>query len=178
MTSSWGEKILRLDAELSQSISIAEKRSSLRRFAIIFAHSGDSWFWILGLGLLWWLGSGVWQTMAITMLVGILITAGLVFVLKFTIRRPRPAGEWGSIYRKTDPHSFPSGHAARAAMLALVAIGLAPVWLGILMVAWAVLVISARVAMGVHYLSDVLVGALIGITTGFLALFIQSTFSL
>jgi len=178
MTSSWGDKFLRLDAELSQSISIAEKRGSLRRFAIIFAHSGDSWFWILGLGLLWWLGSGVWQTMAITMLVGILITAGLVFVLKFTIRRPRPAGEWGSIYRKTDPHSFPSGHAARAAMLALVAIGLAPVWLGILMVAWAVLVISARVAMGVHYLSDVLVGALIGIATGFLALFIQSTFSL
>ena len=178
MTSSWGDKILRLDAELSQSISIAEKRGSLRRLAIIFAHSGDSWFWILGLGLLWWLGSGVWQTMAITMLVGILITAGLVFVLKFTIRRPRPAGEWGSIYRKTDPHSFPSGHAARAAMLALVAIGLAPIWLGILMVAWAVLVISARVAMGVHYLSDVLAGALIGITTGFLALFIQSTFSL
>jgi undecaprenyl-diphosphatase len=178
MTSSWGEKILRLDAELSQNISIAEKRGSLRRLAIIFAHSGDSWFWILGLGLLWWLGSGVWRTMAITMLVGILITAGLVFVLKFTIRRPRPAGEWGSIYRKTDPHSFPSGHAARAAMLALVAIGLAPIWLGILMVAWAVLVISARVAMGVHYLSDVLVGALIGITTGFLALFIQSTLSL
>ena len=178
MTSSWGDKILRLDAQLSQSISITEKRGSLRRLAIIFAHSGDSWFWILGLGLLWWLGSGVWQTMAITMLVGILITAGLVFVLKFTIRRPRPAGEWGSIYRKTDPHSFPSGHAARAAMLALVAIGLAPIWLGILMVAWAVLVISARVAMGVHYLSDVLAGALIGITTGFLALFIQSTFSL
>ena len=178
MTSSWGDKILRLDAQLSQSISIAEKRGSLRRLAIIFAHSGDSWFWILGLGLLWWLGCGVWQTMAITMLVGILITAGLVFVLKFTIRRPRPAGEWGSIYRKTDPHSFPSGHAARAAMLALVAIGLAPIWLGLLMVAWAVLVISARVAMGVHYLSDVLAGALIGITTGFLALFIQSTFSL
>ena len=178
MTPSWGDKILRLDADLSQSISIAEKRGSLRRLAIIFAHSGDSWFWILGLGLLWWLGGGIWRTMAITMLVGIMITAGLVFVMKFTIRRPRPAGEWGSIYRKTDPHSFPSGHAARAAMLALVAISLAPIWLGILMVAWAVLVISARVAMGVHYLSDVLVGALIGITTGFLALFILSALSL
>lgn len=178
MTPSWGDKILRLDADLSQSISIAEKHGSLRRLAIIFAHSGDSWFWILGLGLLWWLGSGIWRTMAITMLVGIMITAGLVFVMKFTIRRPRPAGEWGSIYRKTDPHSFPSGHAARAAMLALVAISLAPIWLGILMVAWAVLVISARVAMGVHYLSDVLVGALIGITTGFLALFILSALSL
>jgi undecaprenyl-diphosphatase len=86
----------------------------------------------------------------------------LVFAIKFTVRRRRPEGEWGQVYRKTDPHSFPSGHAARAALLAVLAIGLGPPWLGLLLAVWAPLVMLARVAMGVHYLSDVLAGALLG----------------
>jgi undecaprenyl-diphosphatase len=74
----------------------------------------------------------------------------------------------GKIYRKTDPHSFPSGHAARAVMLATIMLGLGPIWLGILLVIWAILVVLARVLMGVHYLSDVLAGALLGGIAGYL----------
>ncbi len=37
--------------------------------------------------------------------------AVIVLAIKFSIRRRRPEGEWGAMYRKTDPHSFPSGHA-------------------------------------------------------------------
>lgn len=103
------------------------------------------------------------------MLVAVLLTAVLVLAVKFTVRRRRPEGEWGAIYRSTDPHSFPSGHAARAAMLAVLAAGLGPAWFGAALVAWAPLVSLARVAMGVHYLSDVLAGVLIGIAIGWLA---------
>ena len=45
------------------------------------------------------------------------------FGVKQVIRRERPAGEWGGIYRAIDPHSFPSGHATRAALLAALAAG-------------------------------------------------------
>ena len=55
------------------------------------------------------------------------------------------------IYRKTDPHSFPSGHAARAFMIAVLATGLGPGWLAVVLWVWAPLVSVARVAMGVHY---------------------------
>jgi undecaprenyl-diphosphatase len=164
------EKILKLDANLTERIRLAERPAPLRRIAILFAHSGDSWFWLLGLGLLWLLGDERGKATALTMALGILITAAIVFVLKFTIRRQRPEGDWGGIYRKTDPHSFPSGHAARAVMLAVIAVGLGPAWLAVLLVIWAPLVILARVAMGVHYLSDVLAGALVGAVTGWLAL--------
>ena len=164
------EKILELDANLTERIRLAERPAPLRRIAILFAHSGDSWFWLLGLGLLWLLGDERGKATALTMALGILITAAIVFVLKFTIRRQRPEGDWGGIYRKTDPHSFPSGHAARAVMLAVIAVGLGPAWLAVLLVIWAPLVILARVAMGVHYLSDVLAGALVGAVTGWLAL--------
>jgi undecaprenyl-diphosphatase len=86
--------------------------------------------------------------------------------LKFLIRRQRPEGEWGAIYRRTDPHSFPSGHAARATMLAVLVIGLGPAWLVPIMLVWAPLVTLSRVAMDLHYLSDALAGAVLGIAVG------------
>jgi undecaprenyl-diphosphatase len=151
-------------------LRIAEKPGMVRTLAILFAHSGDSWFWLTGLGLVWWLGQEFWQTRAAMMFVSTVILAIVVMTIKFTVRRKRPAGEWGGIYRRTDPHSFPSGHAARAALLAVLALGMGPAWFGLLLLVWAPLVVLARVAMGVHYLSDVLAGVAIGILFGVLAL--------
>jgi len=161
------QKLLDLDARYTRQLRIAEKPGLLRSFAIGFAHSGDSWFWLLALGIVWWFGTDYWKTRAAILFVCLLLTAALVLAIKFTVRRRRPEGEWGEIYRKTDPHSFPSGHAARAVMLAVVALGLGPAWLGVILLAWAPLVILARVAMGVHYLSDVLAGAVFGLLAGF-----------
>ena len=163
-------KLLDLDSKYSKSLQIADKPGPLRTLAVICAHSGDSWFWILGLGLLWWLGTDYWKARAAGMMIGVLATAVVVLIIKFTVRRKRPDGEWGNIYRITDPHSFPSGHAARAAMLAVMAIGLGPPWFGFIIFLWAPLVILARVAMGLHYLSDVLIGALLGIFIGLIML--------
>lgn len=163
-------EILALDARLSMRLRVAEKPGWLRSLAAILAHSGDSWFWLLGLGLLWWLGGDDWVVRARAWAVGILITASVVFLIKFSVRRKRPEGEWGGIYRSTDPHSFPSGHAGRAFMLAVIALGLGPGWLGALLLLWAVLVSLARVAMGVHYLSDVLAGMLVGLVMGVVTL--------
>lgn len=155
-------KFLELDLEYSRRLGVAERPGRLRNLAIVFAHSGDSWFLLAGMALLWLLGPSYWKERALAMIVATIITAVLVLLVKFTVRRRRPEGEWGSIYRSTDPHSFPSGHAARAALLAGMAIGMGPAWFGLLMVIWAPLVVLARVAMGVHYLSDVIAGAIIG----------------
>jgi undecaprenyl-diphosphatase len=132
----------------------------------LLAHSGDSWFWLAGLILLWLLGSAYWRQRALALAVGIVVTAALVLTIKFLVRRRRPEGEWGAIYRNTDPHSFPSGHAARAIMLVAMAIGLGPAWFAVLLIIWAPLVSLARVAMGLHYLSDVLAGIALGLVMG------------
>jgi len=159
-------EILELDARLSRQMRVAERPGWLRSLAALLAHSGDSWFWLVGLALLWWLGSPFWRDLAAVMAVGILVTALVVMAVKFTVRRRRPEGEWGNIYRSTDPHSFPSGHAARAMMLAVLAIALGPAWFGAVLLVWAVCVSLARVAMGVHYLSDVLAGMFFGLVMG------------
>jgi undecaprenyl-diphosphatase len=162
------QKILTWDANISARLRIAEKPGWLRRFAKLLAHSGDSWFWILGLVIVGWLGTPYWRWRMITFGIGVLVTAVLVMIVKFTVRRRRPEGDWGDIYRSTDPHSFPSGHAARAFMLATMALAYGPPWFWIVLVIWAPLVALARVAMGVHYFSDVFVGALVGILMGWL----------
>ena len=96
-----------------------------------------------------------------------------MLLVKFSVRRQRPEGDWGGIYRLTDPHSFPSGHAARAAMLAVLGVGLGPPWFGAVLVAWTPLVSLARVAMGVHYISDVVAGILLGLLAGAVALLLR-----
>jgi len=169
------QRLLALDQELSRRMWVAERPGLLRNLAILFAHSGDSWLWGLGLGLLWWLGPANWKATALWMLAVIFVTALSVFAIKFTVKRSRPAGEWGQIYRRTDPHSFPSGHAARAMALAILGLALGSAlhspgqaWFGWLLIIWAPLVMLARVAMAVHYLSDVLAGALLGAGIGML----------
>jgi membrane-associated phospholipid phosphatase len=167
------QRLLDLDAQLTGQLRISEQARPVRGLAILLAHSGDSWFWLVGLVVLWLLGSDLWKWRAAVMLLAILLTAVAVLIIKFTVRRRRPEGEWGGIYRKTDPHSFPSGHAARAAMLAVLSLAFGPAWFGILMVIWALLVMMARVAMGVHYVSDVAAGGIFGVLIGLAICFVM-----
>ena len=164
------QRLLAWDAAWSRRLRVAERPGVLRTAAAMLAHSGDSWFWFVGLGLVWLRGDAAWKMRALVALVAVFVTAVGVMALKFTIRRRRPAGEWGGIYRTTDPHSFPSGHAARAFLLAVLAWGMGTGWLAVVLAVWALLVALARVAMGVHYLSDVLAGMVVGLTMGGLTL--------
>ena len=162
--------ILELDARLSDRLRVAERPGLIRTLAVFFAHSGDSWFWGLGLFLLWRFGDPFWKQWAVTLFAIIAVLAVTVLMIKLIVRRRRPEGEWGGIYRNTDPHSFPSGHAARAFLIAVLASGLGPLWLALLLWVWAPLVSLARVAMGVHYLSDIVAGAVLGIIVGLVGL--------
>jgi len=133
-------------------------------------HSCDSWYWLIGLTLVWFFTRGPVRNIAILWAFALASLAVIVLGIKFLLRRPRPEGEWGSIYRVTDPHSFPSGHAARAMAIAFLALQFEnPLWF-ILLLAWAILVGYSRVALRLHYFSDVLVGWLIGALSGILAL--------
>lgn len=160
-------KLLEIDRDSSYTLRVAEKPGPRRSFAMFFAHSGDSWFWGMGLLILWLIGwfagSIFWQQWAVYEFFWISFIAVFVMALKFTIRRRRPEGEWGTVYRTNDPHSFPSGHAARAFLIAAMASLLGPLWLVVILWIWAPLVCLARVAMGVHYISDVVAGAIVGV---------------
>ena len=93
----------------------------------------------------------------------------IVDLLKVVVGRPRPkllfasgAYEFSWIGLGADHWSFPSGHAATAAALATALWCLWPEPL-VLYAIGAALVAASRVVMGAHYLSDVIMGAFIGI---------------
>ena len=169
----WKRQLLKLDAKYSKALRIHEDHKFIALILKIFAHSGDSWFWLAGLLITWFISQGPWRDRALFLAAGLAVMAVAVILLKFTIRRPRPEGEWGQVYRITDPHSFPSGHAARSTALAVMAIALGPPWFAIALVLWAPWVGLARVALGVHYLSDVVAGWLIGAVMGLIAVALQ-----
>lgn len=163
------DQLLKLDALYSLKVRIPDEKRWLKNGAAFLAHSGDSWFWGAALLLIGLLGPHSWRPQVLLLFLGIFFTAVTVLALKFLVRRPRPEGTWGMVYRNSDPHSFPSGHAARMIMLTVIML-LTGYWLiGLIMFAWALLVVISRVALGVHYFSDVVVGGLIGVVMGFLA---------
>lgn len=169
-------KLSKLDTNWTAALRLNQDGSTSWRIAVFFAHSGDSWFWMIGLVLAWFFSPPEWRYREMLMAIGIVSLAFVVFGIKLIIRRRRPEGEFGAIYRKTDPHSFPSGHAARAAMLATLAVGLGPPGFAVIMLIWAPLVCLARVMTGLHYVSDVLAGIFLGILAGLLILGMQPAF--
>lgn len=162
------KKLLLADEKATYKIRLKDEHENFKPYASFFAHSGDSWFIEIALFIVWLFSRSQTHQLAALAAGAVLILAILVISIKFLIRRPRPEGEWGAIYRNTDPHSFPSGHAARVAMLAVLAFFSQMPVLGIVLTIWGLLVCLARIWMGVHYLSDILAGILLGIVFGLL----------
>lgn len=166
---------LEWDYKITQRLRIDSEHKLLWNLATFFAHSGDSWYCLSVLLLIWLFAHGDWHRIAAALGSGTFLLAIIVILLKFGIRRRRPEGEWGSIYRNTDPHSFPSGHATRVFFLATMSWGIAPIWFALILSIWAPIVSVSRVMTGVHYLSDILAGIILGIGLGSLALILLPT---
>jgi membrane-associated phospholipid phosphatase len=90
-----------------------------------------------------------------------LIGAGLGSLLKILFDQARPADPELLLYSTTTSPSFPSGHVVLATCFwgTLAWYGLIPRWTAAVIVG---MVMFARVYLGVHFIGDVLFGALIG----------------
>jgi len=162
--------ILTHDARLSERLrALAAHPGVVRGLAIVLARSGDARWWLIGLALVGLLGNPLWRPQAGRTIIAMLGTGLVVRFVKAATRRNRPPGAWGTGYRRSDPHAFPSGHSARAAMLTVLGLAICPWWIGVALAVWTLLVAASRVALGVHYLSDVVVGAALGTLCGLLA---------
>ncbi len=163
-------RILAWDRRLASALQRPVARSRTWRFlALAVAHSGDGYLWFPALGLGAWWGPEPWRAFARQALWVVLAVALVVTILKHLVRRPRPESPWGNLYRKTDPMSFPSGHAARGAALMLLTWswwpGQGAAWLATV---WALALAWSRMAIGVHYPTDVAAGFLLGMALALL----------
>lgn len=84
--------------------------------------------------------------------------------LKTSTERVRPYNHNGDIFQNVaalDQFSFPSGHTLHAVSFSWVLLHYYPEW-GVLVIPFALLVALSRVILGLHYPSDVLIGAFLG----------------
>ncbi|KRA25958.1 phospholipid phosphatase [Microbacterium sp. Root61] len=102
---------------------------------------------------------------AVYFLAAEIVSAGLVQLLKHLFGRARP----DDIIVVSDFGSFPSGHVANAATIAVVLFILFPrVWVGVAGAAWVMLMAFSRTYLGAHWLSDTVGGALLGASAALL----------
>ncbi|WP_440708324.1 phosphatase PAP2 family protein [Herbiconiux sp. YIM B11900] len=96
---------------------------------------------------------------ALSFLAAIIASAAAVQLLKTVIGRPRPE----DILVVSDFGSFPSGHSANAATLAVVlGIVFARAWIWVAGAAYTLLMMVSRTYLGAHWLSDTIGGLLLG----------------
>ncbi|MHC1770959.1 MAG: phosphatase PAP2 family protein [Flexilinea sp.] len=160
-------KLITFDEDLTDKIRIKNEKSNPFRIAAMFSHSGDSWFWCGILFIVWLFSTGTVQKTTAFWGISIAVTAIFIFLLKQIIRRRRPEGAWGEVYRRRDPHSFPSGHAVRAGLIIGLASNTFNPQVTVLFILWAVLMVISRVLTGVHYIFDIIAGVFFGLIIGF-----------
>jgi len=140
----------------------------LRILTIAATRGGDGWLWyVFGVLLLLW--GGRERFAAIGAAGASAVTGILLFrALKRASRRKRPCEIephcWASA-PPPDKYSFPSGHAITAFAVAVSA-GLFYPELQSPLLAAALLIAVSRIILGMHFLSDVAAGAVIGILLG------------
>lgn len=125
---------------------------------------GDGVFWYALMAVIaLTVDSGV--DIALHMGLTAVFVAALYRAMKGVIRRPRPFRRHTGVMvrvRPLDEFSFPSGHTLHAVTFTLVALHYLP-GLAWLLLPFTGLVALSRVALGVHYPSDVLAASAIGV---------------
>jgi undecaprenyl-diphosphatase len=147
------------------------QRWAVRLFAVV-SRLGDGAFWYgLMAALLLTEGAAAIPVVSRMLLAGAVCLV-LYKWLKAKTTRPRPCARHQRISPQVAPldeYSFPSGHTLHATAFTLIALYFYPLLAGLLL-PFATLVALSRVALGLHYPSDVLAGALLGAGLAALAL--------
>jgi len=137
----------------------------VRQFFATVSRAGDGIVWYLLMGALVLLGGTTGVHAAASMAVGGLIGLGVYKLLKRVLVRERPFVSHPGIECLTAPldrYSFPSGHTLHAVLFGTLILSAFPGLYPVLLPFVGMIALS-RVILGLHYPSDVAIGAMLGL---------------
>src|SRR5215813_5552296 len=163
----WGH-IERRDLRVMRRMNRWRAPRWIRYWMIAATRMGDGWLWY-GLGAILAIFGGEQRFVAIGAAGSAAVVGIFVFkALKRLSQRPRPCQYEPHCWSKVlppDKFSFPSGHTMTAFSIALVVSYFYPSLEGPLFFL-ALSIAVSRIVLGMHFLSDVLAGAVLGVALG------------
>ena len=173
-------KILELDLKGCMYLNHFSHQRSIAHFFKAVSRLGDGLFWCAMLDIVWIAqGAAYTPQFLYISLAGGFGTLVYKFLKKKTIR-PRPYQVHQVILlgeRPLDHFSFPSGHTLHAVMVTTVLGYIQPMLL-MLMLPFTVLIALSRMVLGLHYPTDVLVGAALGASIAVAIIYFSTQFGL
>lgn len=130
------------------------------------SRTGDGYLQVLVPGVAYLLGTPAAKLFALHFACAFAIERVLYAVLKNGLRRRRPPQslpDFSSLIQASDRFSFPSGHTSAAFLMAALVFSAVPL-LGALLFLWATAIAMSRVLLGVHFPSDTIAGAALGLS--------------
>jgi undecaprenyl-diphosphatase len=140
-----------------------------RLWMILATRGGDGWLWYVISALLLGFGGGERYVTVGSAWTACSAGAGIFLVLKKLTGRTRPSALEPHCWAKLlppDQFSFPSGHTITAFAFTVAVSCFYPHLTGALLF-FALSVATSRIVLGLHFLSDVVVGAILGIGLGY-----------
>jgi undecaprenyl-diphosphatase len=154
----------RIEGRVCLFANAAARRRALRALFKGVSRLGDGVFWYVLIALMPLLEAERGWLIAVQMLATGGVGLATYKLLKRKLVRERPfIGLIGieCVMPPLDRYSFPSGHTLHAVLFTVIAVSHVPA-LAVALVPFAALVAMSRVVLGLHYPSDVLVGAALG----------------
>eukprot|EP00112_Aurelia_sp_Birch-Aquarium-sp1_P003816 Seg1430.8 transcript_id=Seg1430.8/GoldUCD/mRNA.D3Y31 product="Phospholipid phosphatase 6" protein_id=Seg1430.8/GoldUCD/D3Y31 len=172
------DQLIRFDVQLSDFLSIGSMAPSLTknvlRFSLKFLEiTGHGIPWLAVTAFYAHSSTGSIQIFNANLFVALIFDLIVVGTLKFLAQRQRPSYNQDDMFAtvSVDNYSFPSGHATRAMLLAILFMqfDLQQKFVFLIQI-WASILALSRVVLGRHHVFDVVAGIIIGALEAWIAL--------
>jgi undecaprenyl-diphosphatase len=158
--------------DIDQAVQAAFNAQEIPGYGLFFSaitQMGSAYLWIAALIIYLWIGR--WKKVAAVLIIALVFGMVVNEDIKGIVQRIRPENVMIGGYFSFHSYSFPSGHTETAFIIATVLSAFIAWRYSLITYLLAAAVGLSRIYLGVHYFTDVVAGAVVGILLGLMAIY-------